>query len=390
MAIADTRAWVEVDLDALRANYDTVQRAAGTAMLPMVKADAYGVGVDRVVRALEPRDPWGYGVATATEGAELRGLGVTRPILVTSPLPARDVAAAVDARLTPSISSLEGLDAWRAGAESAGVTLDLHVEVDTGMGRSGFDWREVGAWGPAVAERCAGAPDGRSEPALRWTGVYTHFHSADEPDPAPSVAQWERFRDTLVHLPVPTESLVVHAAASGAALRWADYGFDMVRPGIFLYGGYPTPGVDGDGIPAPEPVVAVRARLLLARTVPAGSTVGYGATHVAENRERWGTLAIGYGDGLPRALGNRGWALVQGQRVPIIGRISMDMTTVLLDAVPDAGRNDVVTLVGRDGDALITVDDVAGLVGTIGYEILTGLGPRLPRVERSPEESETA
>ena len=284
MAIVEARAWVEVDLEALRANYDTVQRATGTAMLPMVKADAYGTGAARVVRALEPRDPWGYGVATAAEGAELRGLGVTRPILVMSPLPAGDVATAAEARLTPSISSLEGLDAWRAGAESAGATLDFHVDVDTGMGRSGFDWREVGAWSAAVVEGCTGAPGGGQEPALRWAGVFTHFHSADEPDPAPSTAQWERFRETLVQLPVPAESLVVHACASGAALRWADYGVDAVRPGIFLYGGHPAPGVEG--IPAPEPVVAVRARLLLVRTVPAGTTVGYGATHVAESRER--------------------------------------------------------------------------------------------------------
>lgn len=182
---------------------------------------------------------------------------------------------------------------------------------------------------------------------------------------------------------------MVHASNSAAALRWPGYGLDAVRPGIFLYGGHPAPGVAD--IPSPEPVVAVRARLLLVRSMPAGSTLGYGATHTAEGPERWGTLSLGYGDGLPRALGNRGSALVRGRRVPIVGRISMDLTTVRLDDVPDAEPNDVVTLVGRDGDALITVDDVAAQVGTIGYEILTGLSPRLPRVDRSSlEESETA
>jgi alanine racemase len=386
MAIAETRAWVEVDLDALRANYDTVERAAGTAMLPMVKADAYGVGVERVIRALEPRDPWGYGVATAGEGAALRAMGVTRPVLVLSPLPPRDVATAMEARLTPSISSLDGLDAWRAAALEAGETLDFHVDVDTGMGRSGFDWREVGAWGPALADRTAAAGSGTAP--LRWTGVFTHFHSADARDPSPSARQWERFRDTLVQLPVPVESMLVHASASGAALRWREYGLDAVRPGIFLYGGHPAPDVAD--VPAPAPVVAVRARLVRVKEAPAGSTVGYGATHTAAAPERWGTLTIGYGDGLPRALGNRGEALVRGHRVPIVGRISMDLTTVRLDAVPEAARDEAVTLIGRDGGELITVDDIAGQVGTIGYEILTGLSPRLPRVERSREESETA
>jgi alanine racemase len=387
MAIVDARAWVEVDLQALRANYDTVERAAGTAVLPMVKADGYGVGVERVVCALEPLDPWGFGIATAVEGRTLRDLGVTRPILVMSPLPPRDVATAAEARLTASISSLDELDAWRAVAEAAGATLDFHVDIDTGMGRSGFDWREVGSWGEAVAKRVG--PTATESGPLRWTGAFTHFHSADASDPAPSVRQWERFRETLVQLPVSAESLRVHASASGAALRWAEYGLDMVRPGIFLYGGAPAPGVEG--VPEPEPVVAVRARLVMVRDAPTGSTVGYGATHTADRPERWGTLAIGYGDGLPRALGNRGSALVRGRRVPIVGRISMDLTTVRLDDVPEVGRDEPVTLIGRDGDELITVDDIAEQVGTIGYEVLTGLGPRLPRVDRSNlEESETA
>jgi alanine racemase len=219
--------------------------------------------------------------------------------------------------------------------------------------------------------------------------VFTHFHSADVESAGPTDAQWERFEDTLVQLPVPMESLMVHAAASAAMLRWPRYGLDAVRPGIFLYGGNPAPGVAG--VPTPEPVVSVRARLLLARSVQVGSTVGYGATHVAGPGERWGTLGIGYGDGLPRVLGNRGEALIRGRRTPIVGRVSMDLTTVRLDAVEGAVPGDVATLVGRDGGEMITVDDVAAQAGTIGYEILTALSPRLPRLEpSSSEESETA
>lgn len=379
MAISsDARAWVEVDLDAVRANYETIRRAVGedTALVPMVKADAYGVGAARVVRTLEPLGPWGYGVATAGEGAALRALGVERPILVAGPLPAGDVDAAARARLTASISSVDALDAWIAAAERlGGHPLDFHVDVDTGMGRSGFDWREAGAWAGAVDRRV------RERGTVRWAGAFTHFHSADAGEGATVTEQWERFRGVLVQLPVPRDRLMVHAANSAGALRWPELEADAVRPGIFLYGGRPAPGLEG--VPEPATVVRVRARVSHIRDVGAGSTVGYGATYRAGGAERWGTLAIGYGDGLPRALGNRGSALIRGRRVPIIGRVSMDLTTVRLDGVDGAAIDDVATLIGEDGAERITVDEVAEQAGTIGYEVLVSVGSsRLPRIER--------
>lgn len=377
MAITpDARAWVEVDLDALRANYGTLRRAVGpgAALLPMVKADAYGLGVARVVRTLEPLEPLGYGVATAAEGAALRALGVQRPVLVVTPMPDGDVEVAAAARLTACISSIEALDRWIAAARRVGgAPLEFHVEVDTGMGRCGFDWRESGAWCEALRARLA--------PEVRWTGVFMHFHSADAADPRPSAVQWERFHDALVQLPVSREDLLIHAANSAAALRFPEYAADAVRPGIFLYGGHAAPGVEG--VPVPEPVVSVRARIGLIREVPPGSTVGYGATHAAREWERWGTLAIGYGDGLPRVLGNTGEALVAGARVPLVGRVSMDVTVAELGAAPGAREGDVATLIGEDGGEAITVDDVAARAGTIAYEVLTRLGPRLPRIERN-------
>ncbi|HEX6306728.1 MAG TPA: alanine racemase [Longimicrobiales bacterium] len=365
------RAWVEVDLSALRDNYRAVREAVGarTAIIAMVKADAYGLGVGRVVRALEPLEPWGYGVATADEGAALRDLGVQRPIVVFGPLPPAAVATAARAGLTATISDVAGLERWAAAAVPA--PLDFHVEIDTGMGRAGFDWRETPIWAESVLAHCAGD-------RVRWTGVMTHFHGADSADATASATQWERFRDALGQLPMAREGLMVHAANSAAALRWPEFAADAVRPGIFLYGGHPAADA---GVPAPRPVVSVRARLVLVRDVPPGSTVGYGATHIAREWERWGTLAIGYGDGLPRRLGNRGSAVVHGTIVPFIGRISMDMTVVDLSRVPDARTGDVVTLIGSDGGAAISLDEVAARAETISYEILTGLRPRLPRVE---------
>jgi alanine racemase len=275
---------------------------------------------------------------------------------------------AATAGLIVSISDVDSLRRWAAAAEVHGP-LEFHVEIDTGMGRAGFDWRETGQW--------AAAARAESSARLRWTGAFTHFHGADAADPLPSRTQWRRFQDALAQLPISREDLMVHACNSAAALRWPEYAADAVRPGIFLYGGAASP----DG-PAPAGVAAVRARLVLVRDVPPGSTVGYGATHVARGWERWGTVAIGYGDGLPRSLGNTGSALVRGTRVPIVGRISMDMVVVELSAVPAAAAGDVVTLIGRDGECEITVDEVAVQAGTISYEVLTGLTARLPRLER--------
>ncbi|MBI4539653.1 MAG: alanine racemase [Gemmatimonadetes bacterium] len=363
------RAWIEVNAAALCRNLRRIREAVGDgpALIPMVKADAYGLGIAGAVRALELVDPWGYGVATVEEGTCLRELGVRRPILVSSPVPPDGCRSAVEHDLIVSVSDLEVLDCLVSAAHGVGRSASFHVEIDTGMGRAGFDWREAATWGLAVA--------GRASAAACWTGCFTHFHSADLPERGPSEIQWERFQDALAALPVPRERLMIHAANSAAALRFPAFAAGGVRPGIFLYGG--AVGVD---LPLPEPVASVRARVVRIRDATPGSTVGYGATHAARAWERWATLAIGYGDGLPRALGNRGWVIVGGRRVPIIGRISMDVTVVDITGDDSTRVGDVATLIGADGDQYISVEEVAALAGTISYEILTGFTARLPRI----------
>ena len=368
-----TRAWVEIDLAALRANFQVVRQRAGTGrgVLPMVKANAYGLGVEQVVRALEPFQPWGYGVATVHEGVELRALGIARPILVATPVPPGEEALLVSAGLTPSISDLASLRRLRAAAEAAGADVDFHVEIDTGMGRAGFDAAAASRWGAELLD---------AKGALRWTGAFTHFHSADEPAGAGATrAQARRFEEALAALPVDRAELLVHAANSAAALRWLELGYDLVRPGIFLYGGRVAP-VDETTTPAPAPVVALRARLTYVRDVSPGTTSGYGATYAAAQGERWATVAIGYGDGLPRALGNAGTVLVRGARAPIRGRVSMDSIVVDVTGIAGAAPGDVATIIGADGGMTAALDEVAGAAGTIGYEMLTRMGARLERV----------
>ena len=335
-------------------------------MIPMVKADAYGLGVAEVVRALAPEGVWGWGVATLEEGLELRRLGVAVPVIVFPPLPHESLEDAVAAELHLCVSSLETIEALTALSGRLGVEPMIHVDVDTGMGRAGFDWREAAAWAPRVAE--AARRD------LRWIGVFTHLHSADEG--AESVReQWGRFQEALARFPDPPAGLLVHVLNSAGAFRVPEHAEAAVRPGIFLYGGDVGPGQ-----PLPDAVVSLHARVAHVREAPAGTTVGYGATYRARRAERWATLSIGYADGLPRALGNRGSALLGGRRVPIIGRISMDMTVVDISDLPGVRVGDVATLLGEEGRETITVDEVAGLAGTISYEILVGFTRRLPRV----------
>jgi alanine racemase len=361
------RAWVEVNADALRRNYARIGDAAGpdARILPMVKADAYGLGVAEVVRCLEPLDPWGFGVATVQEGVRLRALGVRRPVVVCSPAPVDEIDAGVQAGLQLSISSLDALDRLEAAAARSGGVAEWHLDLDTGMGRSGFDWRSAGDWLSDAT---------RPREHVRWIGCYTHLHSADENEESVE-EQWDRFSDVLDRVDRPPPGLLVHVLNSAGVFRTPRYARAVVRPGIFLYGGFV-----GAGQPVPEPVAAVRARVVHLRDVEPGTTLGYGSTYTASGSERWATLSIGYGDGLPRALSNRGSALLSGTCVPIIGRISMDVTVVDCTGVASVQPGSVATLVGEDGGVRITVDQVADRAGTISYEVLTGLTARLPRV----------
>jgi len=216
--------------------------------------------------------------------------------------------------------------------------------------------------------------EGFLQKPLRWEGCFTHFHSADEVGEA-TENQWDRFHQAVACLPPMPPGAILHACNSPGALRRPDFAADAVRPGIFLYG-----GSVGEGLPRPEPVAALRARVTLLRDARKGDTLGYGATHAARGPERWATVGIGYGDGLPRLLGNRGHALVKGRRVPIIGRISMDATVLDVSGVDGLEVGTVATFFGRDEGGEIAVDEVAGLAQTISYEILTDLTLRVPRI----------
>ena len=345
-----TRAWVEVDLGALLRNARRVMARARAPLLPMIKADAYGLGAVRVARALEAIEPWGFGVATVGEGVELREAGIERPIVIFTPLLAADLADASRARLTPSLGSRTEIASW------AYTGLPWHLAVDTGMSRAGVPWFEVAA----LADLLRAAPP---------EGAFTHFHSAEREDGSRDV-QERRFDEVIDALPVRPRLL--HAENSPAVEHRAPSRWDVVRPGVFLY------GVGSDGGIEPDPVVSLRARIVELRTVPSGDTVSYDGTWRAAGDRRIATLAIGYADGYRRALSNRGEALVCGGRAPVAGVVTMDMTMVDVTGI-DCEVGDVATLIGAEGATRIDVADVARLGELSPYEVLTSLRGRLPR-----------
>jgi len=346
------RAWVDVKPDAVVANAKRIAAIAGARLMPMVKANGYGLGAVPIVRALEALDPWGYGVATVEEGAELRAVGIRRPVVVFTPLIAPWLPGMVRYDLRPVIGDVGTLDTWLGAA----ATRPFHVGVDTGMARAGVPFDD-GAALAALRERLAGTAG--------YEGVCTHFHSADA-DLASISAQHERFRSAIAALgPRPP---LVHMANSAAALRGPAFAGDLIRPGIFLYG-----GSAGAAAAVPQPVAALRAVVVSVRGIGVQSSVSYGATWRAAEPTRIATVAIGYADGVPRSLGNSGLVEIGGERRPIRGRVTMDMTMVEVDDSIRVG--DIATLFG----GRITLDDQAALAGTISYELLTSLGNRVTR-----------
>jgi alanine racemase len=317
----------------------------------MIKADGYGIGVGPVLRALEPLSPWGYGVATVAEGEELRALGTRRPIIVFTPLLVEELDRAREADLTPTLGARDAISAW-------GAQRPWHLAIDTGMLRAGADWRELSKLREVIAKH---------PPA----GAFTHFHSA-EVDPASIAEQERRFTEALAAL--PTVPSVLHTDNSAAIIRRGKSHRTFVRPGIFLYGAGRFPGSQL----TPEAVVSLRGRIVEIRAASAGDSVSYGATHRVSRSSRVATVALGHADGYPIAMGNQGVALVRGSTVPVVGRVTMDMT--MLDVTgASCEPGDVVTFIGTDGEAILRLDDVADRGNVSPYELLIRMRNRLPR-----------
>ena len=363
--------WSEVDLDAIRENVRVLcDLAAPAALLAVVKANAYGHGAVPVARAaLEAGAAW-LGVARVEEGVQLREAGITAPVMLLSEPAPRAAAAVVAHRITPVVYTTVGIDAVAkaVAATGEGGPFPVHLKVDTGMHRVGCS--------PDAAVDLARQVESHDE--LLLAGVCTHLAVADEPGDPYTIGQLERFDAVVDALAAAgLRPPLVHAANSAGLLGHPGARYDLVRVGIACYGLPPAPGITGGAVL--RPALSLRARVTMVKELPAGARVSYGLRYELPVASRVATVPAGYADGVPRGLGLAGGeVLVRGRRLPIAGVITMDQ--LLVDA-GDVGveADDEVVLIGAQGDEEITATEWAERLGTISYEIVTGIGARVPR-----------
>jgi alanine racemase len=366
------RAWVEIDCAALTNNIKQIKQflSPQTELMAVVKADAYGHGAVRVAQtALQAGATW-LAIATLGEGIELREAEIVAPILIlgATHIP-EEVAAIAQAKLQPTICTPQQALVFSETMVARGQSLPVHLKLDTGMSRLGTRWEEALEFVQLVEQL----------PGLKIASIYSHFATADDPDPATMRLQHQRFQTAIAQL--KTRGIVpprLHLSNSAATLSDRALHYDIVRVGLGLYGLYPAPHLRSTV--ALEPVLQVKARITQVKTVPAGTGVSYGHQYKCDRETRIAVVGIGYADGIPRNLSNRLQVLLRGQLIRQIGTITMDQLMLDVTDLPDVSVGEVVTLIGKDGAQEISADDWANLLGTISWEILCGFKHRLPRV----------
>ena len=354
------RTYTEIDLGALRRNAEAIKAYTGKPLIAVVKADAYGHGVVPVTEALHSVADI-FAVATIEEGVALRQAGIREPILVLfSSLPEQAVQV-VAHELTPTIGDWEFADRLN---DVASETINVHVNINTGMNRSGVCWTEAEQFLNRL----------KTLPRLDVDGFFTHLSTADETDKHFVFLQLDRFSSVLKE--ISDGSALIHAANSAAALAIPAAYFDAVRPGLSLYGVYPA----SEKPIKLEPALTWKTRIGWIGSISEGEGVSYGLTYKAPRETRVAMVQVGYGDGYPRALSGVGEVLIGGARRPIIGRVCMDVSVVRLEPTDNVSVGDEVVLIGKQGDSEIAVDELAHRAGTISYEILTQIGTRVKRI----------
>ena len=361
--------WVEVDLDQLDANLDALSDRIGRdrRLLLVVKADAYGHGAVEIALSAAARGVRDFGVATLHEGIQLRRAGIDENVWVLSPLLDTEIPEAVAHRLEPTLPSLEFASRLSEESLRTGRATRVHIEIDTGMGRTGIDPEDAPEFLAQVT-----ALEG-----LRLGSVYTHFPDADAPDPEFTRAQWKRFEELLATLAARgIRPPLVHAANSAALLRFPETLGDLARPGLAAYGLYP-PHANGLGLHA---VMTFKSRLVQVRRLPAGRTISYARTFTTSRPSVIGVVPVGYGHGYSWLCSNRGAMLVGGRRAPIVGRVTMDLTMIDLTDLASARVGDEVVLFGAQDAAAIPVEEVAAWSESLSYEVLCTIGKRVTRI----------
>jgi alanine racemase len=371
--------WAEISLQGILHNLRAIRKQVGASrkILAVVKSNAYGLGAVPVAKALQKAGTEWFGVTCANEGVELREAGIRKRILILTGFWPGEEKRLIQNNLTPTVTRVDDLGHLERSATAARgkSQVRFHLKINTGMNRLGIGADEVDSFARALAA-CK---------HIRLEGTFTHFASAEDFTAQQTNEQEKVFLACLERLrALGVSPGIVHMANSGAICARPNTWADMVRPGAILYGYYqsfdpPQKKQEVMGQVALRPCLSLRARIISLRNVAVGEGVGYAARFVTKRPSRIAVINAGYADGVVRARTNRGWALVRGKRVPLVGTISMDLTTLDLTDVPEAVLGDVVTIYGKDGDAAIEVSEVAHEIGTVTSDLLCALGRRVPK-----------
>ena len=367
------RIYAGIDLDALKYNVEGIKRckAESAMLMGVIKANAYGHGAKVFAHELDRMGFDWFAVATVDEGIELRRDGIEQPILVLGYTCEAQYPDMVQWEITPTIYSLDMAKAFDAAAAKAGKVANIHIKIDTGMSRIGF----------LPGEDSLDEIEKIHELShLRIQGMFTHFACADMRDKTHVGHQIEKFHqmiDGVRQREIPVE--IFHCSNSASIMELPSEHMNLVRAGIILYGLYPSNEMEEKRLPL-KPVMSLYSHIVHVKEVPEGVTVGYGATYVTGRPTRIATVPVGYADGYPRSLSNRASVLLHGRRVPIIGRVCMDQFMVDVTDMPQVSVGDVVTLIGQDGEEILSVEEISEMAGSFNYEFVCDVSRRVPRV----------
>lgn len=365
------RVYAEINLDAIVKNVDNLMALTkeNTGALAVVKADGYGHGDVAVAKAVAQKVT-GYAVATLDEAVNLRENGVKKPILVLGYVDPYEFDILVSHEITATVFDVETAQLLADAARVQKKQAHCHIKVDTGMRRIGLEPDENGI---AIVKQITALKE------LSADGIFTHFAASDETDKTSAEHQFKLFTDFTGRLEKEGIHFTYrHCANSAAVIDMPQVDLDMVRLGIAMYGMYPSDEVKKEKVEL-FPALDLKSHITMVKEIPAGEKVSYGGTFTTTRTTKLATVSVGYGDGYPRALSSKGYVLVRGQKAPIVGRVCMDQMMVDVTDIENVTRADIVTLIGKDGDAEITVKEIAALAGTFNYEFVCDLGKRIPR-----------
>ena len=368
------RVYAAIDLDSIMQNFENMKKLMRreSKIIAVIKADGYGHGAAPIAHMMEHCDYiWGFAVATVEEAVSLRGQKIRKPILILGYTFAEDYETLVRADIRPVVFKMDMAKELSDAASRLKRTLTVHLAVDTGMMRIGFS---------DTLQSIDEIKEIAGLPGLKTEGLYTHFARADEADKSNALEQLRRFRKFENLLEKAGISIPIkHCSNSAGILELPQANMDMVRAGISIYGIYPSQEMSRDAVTL-YPAMSLKSHIIYIKDVEAGIPISYGGTHTTTVKTRVATIPVGYGDGYPRSLSNKGWVIIHGKKAPVLGRVCMDQFMVDVTEIPEAKELDEVILMGKDGDEILNVDTLSALSGRFPYEFVCDIGKRVPRI----------